>query len=104
MASPTIPKFRIPLRVENGRMALVEQSSQDNVAACVYTILSYERGSRIEDPDFGIENPSFSQFPFDTREWLEQIARYEPRASVETQQEIEDTIGAILVEVGLGGS
>jgi phage baseplate assembly protein W len=101
MPTPTIPKLRIPLRVENGRMALVEQDSPDNIAACVYAILAYERGSRIEDPEFGVENPSFSQFPFDDREWLEQIARYEPRASVETQQEIEDTIGAILVEVGL---
>lgn len=102
MPTPTIPKLRIPLRLENGRLALVEQSSQDNVAACVYAILSYERGSRIEDPDFGVEDPTFGTVPLDLDEWFEQIAAYEPRAQVQTQQEIGDLIGAVLVEVGLG--
>lgn len=100
MPTPAIPKLRIPLRVENGRLALVEQDSQDNVAACVYTILSYERGSRLEDPDFGVESRLFDQMPIDVDEWLEQISAYEPRASVQTQQEIEDLTGSVLVEVG----
>lgn len=100
MPTPTIPKLRVPLRLENGRLALVEQDSQDNVAACVYAILSYERGSRLEDPDFGVESRLFDQMPVDVDEWLEQIAAYEPRASVQTQQEIEDLTGLVLVEVG----
>lgn len=101
MPTPTIPKLRVPLRLENGRLALVEQDSQDNVAACVYSILSYERGSRIEDPDFGVESRLFDQMPVDVDEWLEQIAAYEPRAEVQTEQEVGDLIGAVLVEVGL---
>lgn len=100
MPSPTIPKFRIPLQMQNGRLALVEQDSQDNVAGCVYALLSYERGSRVEDPDFGVEDPTFSQLPFDTQEWLEQIHRYEPRAGVATSEEAFDLIDTILVEVG----
>lgn len=102
MASPLVPKLRIPLRVENGRLALVEQDSQSNVAACVYAILSYERGSRIEDPNFGIESPDFAQLPLDTAEWLEQIARYEPRAEVRTSQEVSELIASVLAEVGIG--
>lgn len=101
MPTPAIPKFRIPLRLENGRLALVEQDSQDNVAACVYTILATERGSRLEDPDFGVESRLFDQMPIDVDEWLEQIAAYEPRAEVHTEQEVGDLIGAVLVEVGL---
>lgn len=101
MPTPTIPKFRIPLRVENGRLALVEQGSQDNVAGCVYAVLAYERGSRIEDPEFGVESRLFDQMPIDVTEWLEQIAVYEPRATVQTQQEIEDLTGRVLAEVGL---
>lgn len=97
-----VPKLRVPLRLENGRLALVEQSSQDNVAACVFAILSYERGSRIEDPDFGVESRLFDQMPVDVDEWLEQISAYEPRAGVTTQQEIEDLTGRVLVEVGPG--
>lgn len=101
MPTPAIPKFRIPLRVENGRLALVEQGSQDNVAGCVYTVLAYERGSRIEDPEFGVESRIFDQMPIDVQEWLEQIAVYEPRATVQTQQEVEDLTGRVLAEVGL---
>lgn len=101
MPSPTIPKLRVPLRLENGRLALVEQDSQDNVAACVYAILSYERGSRLEDADFGVEDPTFGTMPIDVDEWLEQIARHEPRAEISTEQEVGDLIGAVLVEVGL---
>lgn len=100
--APTIPKLRVPLRLEGGRLGVCEQDSQENVAACVYAVLAYERGSRIEDVDYGVEDPSFAQFPFDVSEWLEQIATYEPRAEVQTEQEIEDTLAAILVEVGLG--
>lgn len=101
MPTPTIPKLRVPLRLENGRLALVEQDSQDNVAACVYALLATERGSRLEDPDFGVESRLFDQMPVDVDEWLEQIAAYEPRAEVQTQQEIEDLTGLVLVEVGL---
>ncbi len=101
MPSPTIPKLRVPLRVENGRLGICEQDSQENVAACVYTVLSYERGSRLEDVDFGIEDPTFSQMPLDVEEWREQLSVYEPRAEIETFQDIEETVSAILVEVGL---
>lgn len=102
MPTPTVPKLRVPLRLENGRLALVEQGSQDNVAGCVYAILSYERGSRLEDPDFGVEDPTFGTMPLDLDEWFEQIAAYEPRAQVQTQQEIEDLTDLVLVEVGAG--
>lgn len=102
MPTPAIPKLRVPLRMENGRLGLCEQDSQENVAACVYAVLSYERGSRIEDVEFGIEDPTFDQMPVDVQERLSQIRTYEPRAEVQTQQEIGDLIGALLVEVGLG--
>jgi phage baseplate assembly protein W len=99
MLTPTIPKLRVPLRLENGRLGVCEQDSQENVAACVYAVLATERGSRLEDPDFGVESTVFDEFPFDVDEWLEQIAAYESRASVKTAQEIEDTVGRIIVGV-----
>jgi phage baseplate assembly protein W len=97
----TIPKLRVPLRLENGRLAQVPQDSLDNVAACVYAILSTERGSRLEDPEFGIVDPTFEQLPLDLSEWLEQIARYEPRAEVETGQDIIDLLARVGVKVGV---
>lgn len=101
MPSPAIPKLRIPLRLEGGRLGICEQDSQENVAAGVYTVLSYERGSRIEDGDFGVEDPSFEQLPLDTSEWMEQIAAYEPRAEVQTAEDALDLVALVLVEVGL---
>ena len=95
-----VPKLRVPLHLENGRLGVCEQDSPENVAAAVYAILSYERGSRVEDPEFGVESLVFDQMPVDVSEWLQQIARYEPRSSARTQQEIEDTLDLIFVEVG----
>lgn len=97
-----IPKMRVPHRLENGHLAVCEQGSPENIAANVYTVLSYERGSRVEDPDFGVEDPTFSEMPLDDREWLEQIGVYEPRAAVTTTQEARDLIGDVLVEVRKG--
>lgn len=94
-----IPKMRVPLRLDGGRLATVEQDSVDNVAACVYAVLATERGSRIEDPDFGIEDPTFEQLPVDLDEWLEQIATYEPRAEVETAQDVEAALAIVGVKV-----
>lgn len=102
MPAPAVPKLRVPLRLENGRLGICEQDSQENVAGCVYAVLAYERGSRLEDANFGVEDPTFGQMPLDVTEWLEQIRTYEPRAEVSTSQEIGDLIGAVLVEVGLG--
>lgn len=101
MPTPAIPKFRVPLQLQNGRLALVEQDSEDNVAACVYAILAYERGSRLEDPNFGVDDPSFETVPVDTDEWLEQIAAYEPRAQVQTTEEILELTETVREEVGV---
>lgn len=107
--APLIPKLSIPPRLQNGRLAVCEQDSQENVAACVYAVLSYEEGQRIEDPDFGIEDPTFEQLPVDVEEWMEKIGIYEPRAEVQTEQELLELLngarrqaGLVLVEVGEG--
>lgn len=96
-----VPKLAVPLRAVGGRLATVEQDSEENVAAAVYAILAYERGSRIEDADFGVESPVFETIPLDVSEWLEQISKYEPRAEVETKQDVEELIGDVLVNVGV---
>jgi len=101
LTMPTAPpKLRVPLRLEGGRLGVCDQDSEENVAACVASILSYERGSRVEDVEFGVEDPTFETLPLDLREWLEQIARYEPRARIGTWQEIEETVGLVGVKVG----
>lgn len=85
----TIPKLAVPLRFAGSGLATVEQDSADERAACVYAIVATERGSRIEEPTFGVEDPTFEALPLDLAEWLAQIALFEPRAEVTTQQDIE---------------
>jgi hypothetical protein len=93
-----IPKLRVPLRMGSRGFALVEQDSGDEIAACVYALIATERGSRIEQSDYGVADPTFDPLPLDLDEWLAQIALYEPRAEVSTAQDIERE----LVKVGVG--
>lgn len=94
-----IPKLKVPLQMGAHSLALVEQDSLDNVAACVYAISAYELGSRLEDPDFGIEDNTFETYPLDLGEWAEQIARYEPRAAAASSQELTELVDRVTVEV-----
>lgn len=92
----------VPLQLRAGGLATVEQGSVEEIAACVYALISTERGSRLEDPDYGVEDASFDQFPPEDAidEWLVQIQRYEPRARVRTLAELEDLIAHVIVRVG----
>lgn len=94
----TIPKLKVPLRMGPKGLAVVEQNSADEIAACVYALVATERGSRIEEPDYGVEDPTFDQIPRDEAfdEIRAQAAIYEPRAELSTAEDAEgliDTVG-----------
>jgi phage baseplate assembly protein W len=96
-----IPKLAVPLRMGTSGLAVVEQGSGDEIAACVYAVVATPHGSRLEEPDFGVEDPLFSELPIEDvdGEWLEQIAAWEPRADIFTTQDIVDLTDRIRVEV-----
>lgn len=101
--APVIPKLRVPPRMGDGNLAVVEQDSPEEIAASVYALLATERGSRLGDPDYGVEEAGFDQFPPTEAidEWLAQIERYEPRARVRTVAELEDLIARVTILVGV---
>lgn len=99
MAYPLTPKLKIPLALEGGALATVEQGTVDEVAQCVYAIVATPLGSRIDDLDFGIEEPAFEELPLDVTEMLAQVNTYEPDAQVSVAQEIEELAGRVVVEV-----
>jgi phage baseplate assembly protein W len=103
MESPTVPKLKIPLQLDGTSLAVVEQGSSEEIAQSVYALLSTERGSRLGDPDYGVEEAGFDQWPPEEAidEWLVQIERYEPRARVRTVAELDDLIGHLVVRVGV---
>lgn len=83
-----IPHLAVPLRVLNGQWAVVEQDTEEEVAQCVRNILAFERGYRVEDPDFGITDPTFQTMPIDTGDIAQALDDYEERAQVDIFQEI----------------
>jgi hypothetical protein len=94
-----VPRLSLPLRLEGEGLATIEQDSIEDVAQGVFATLAYERGARLEDPLFGIDDPTFDVLPLDISQWLSQIERYEPRAEVQTREEIGDLFDLLEVAV-----
>lgn len=84
-----IPHLSVPFQVIHGQFVTVEQDTDDEVAQCVRNICVYERGFRLEDPDFGIEDPTFTTMPIDTEDIARAVAAYEDRAQVDIYQQFQ---------------
>lgn len=74
------PHLALPLRLVGDHYATRDQDSDAEVADAVQIIVSFERGERVEDPDFGIDDPTFETQPIDTQQIEMAIQEYEPRA------------------------
>ena len=71
-----------PIRVNGYDYAEVEQDTTQDAGAQVAVLCCFERGTRAEDPDFGITDPTFTQVPINTSEIEQQAAAYIPQATV----------------------
>lgn len=80
----SIPHFSLPFRVVNGSIAEVEQGSVEEIEDCVESILRTIAGTRIDNPDFGVPDESFTQqTPNSSAElYIAAIEAQEPRARV----------------------
>ena len=76
------PHLAWPIRVDGPQLATVQEDTDDEAAANVAVLCCFERGSRAEQPDFGITDPTFQQMPVDPSEIERQAAVYEPRAQL----------------------
>lgn len=76
-----VPHFAFPFHLEDGRAAVVEQDSVDDVATCVEVLLRTNEGERLEVPEYGLRDLVF-QVGFDHPAIRAEIERWEPRASV----------------------
>lgn len=81
--------LRLPLALGAAGFATVKQDTVDELACNVLCIISFETGSRIEDPDFGIADPAFEQLPVDDADIEAAIAAYEPRAIVSIVEDFD---------------
>lgn len=97
-----IPHFRAPFTVVGGRAATVEQDSDEDILTCVETILRTPLGSRIENPDLGLEDPAFlGELEID-QVCREAIDRSEPRAGAQFETEIREHIATVQAGVANG--
>lgn len=74
-----VPHFSLPFRFAP-RAVVVEQDSLDEIADCVLAIVLYPLGYRVELPEFGIDDPTFSSPHVDVEALREAIDRWEQRA------------------------
>lgn len=98
----SVPHLSLPLRMSSNRFATVEQDTDKEAADCVFVIMSFPTGFRSEEPDFGIDDPSFQMQPINVDQIAQAIADYEPRvdAHIETI-DLEDGTTTVKVEVTL---
>lgn len=73
------PKLKLPFRVANNAIAVVEQDSIDELAQCAYAVLATEVGDRIEEPEFGIPSQAHRKNGADHLEIREALEEWEPR-------------------------
>jgi phage baseplate assembly protein W len=94
-----IPKLTVPIRMGAVGLSTVEQDSIDEISACAYAVIATPLESRLEEPEFGISDPTFDELPLDLSEWYQAIAGWEPRASITTEQEVVDVLDSVNVKV-----
>lgn len=89
---PSIPHFSFPFRVENGQVATVEQDSRAEIEDCVEAVLRTIFGTRIDAPEFGIPDETFTQQePSPSAEvYLAAVEEAEPRARLLSRARLKD--------------
>jgi hypothetical protein len=81
-----IPHLALPLRIETGRYATVQQDTLDELVVNVSCICAFPLGYRIEAPEFGIPELELSDAPLPVDDVERIIETWEPRADVEVNE------------------
>jgi phage baseplate assembly protein W len=93
-----VPHFSLPFRFATPQAAVSEQDSLDEIADCVTAILLCPVGYRVEEPSFGIDDPTFQVQPIDTDAIREAIETWEERATVTLSQH-PDLLDELIADV-----
>ena len=90
--------FALPFRFATPQAAVVEQDSIDEIAYCAYAVLICPQGFRVELPEFGLPDLTFTQQPVNRELIRETIEEWEPRAAVafseEELEQMAESVGA----------
>jgi phage baseplate assembly protein W len=96
----SVPHLKVPFAVTGKSAGVVEQDSRAEVDQCVIAVLKTQRGSRLEAPEFGIPDETFTtQTPAPTADvYLAAIEEAEPRARVVGEAAINELIEEVVIE------
>ena len=95
----TTPQLKVPFQMSGSKMAVVEQDSDDDVVQCVTAIMRTRTGTRPDDPLMGVPDFAFSENGADLGVIRSVLAKYEPRATIMTEQELIDLIATVTLGV-----
>lgn len=97
-----VPHFDLPFRLSGLHAVEVDQDSIEDITNCVEAVIRTFKGARIELPDFGIDDPTFSLQPLAVQDVVQAVLDQEPRASLLISQhpdQFNQTITDVLVRV-----
>jgi hypothetical protein len=84
-----LPHFSLPFRFGGPQAAVNEQDSIAEIGDCVLATLLCPLGFRVELPSFGVDDPTFSSPLVDTDEIRDVLSRWEPRALLSLDGELD---------------
>lgn len=96
-----IPHFALPFRIVAGAVAVNEQDTVQDIAACAEAVLRYPVGFCVELPAFGTPDQTFQQGGADPAVITAALNTWEPRATAELQPSaIDDLVQTVRIEIG----
>lgn len=78
-----------------GKVAVNEQDSVEEVAACVWAIATCVKGQMHMLPDFGVVSPLFQTVPLDLSQIVAAVEAQEPRAKIMATEQPDAFMAAI---------
>ena len=95
------PHIEWPFRIVDGVLQTVEQDSTEEINQCVEAVLNTPLGSRIDAPDYGVPDETFSQLSADEAAavYLDAIDAAEPRARVLGEARVVEMAKQVVIEI-----
>lgn len=97
-----IPHFSLPFRIVGGAFVVVEQDSSAEIADCIAVACLTLKGERIEEPTYGITDPTFTRGEV-AAGLLKEIQPWEPRANLHISEPVIATAIELTIASTPGG-
>lgn len=97
-----LPHFPAEFKLTEHGAVYVEQDSPEDIAACVFRIVSTVTGFREDYPEFGVGEVVFQNVPLNLGALEAAIEKFEPRAELNTTegaQAMQQALRQIGIEV-----